>query len=303
MVSIRGLDVAGRRAETLPATPPLQSRLRPVERLLLGYVAVTSGLAATRLARFPQCGWLLAANGLIAALVWLVSRRSPGRAAAALREIYPLLLLLPLYGSLDILNGSGRVPVHDAVIQRWEAWLFGGQPSRDWWRAAPSPVWSVILHGAYFGYYLIIALPPLVLIARRDSPGLRRLLFAIIAAFVPCYLCFAFFPVAGPYYVFPRPDGDFVHNPMARLVYATLATGSSYGAAFPSSHVAVSAAATCACWRAWRPLGTALLVATALLTVSVVYCQMHYAVDALAGLVVGTAVGVASMRNGVSGER
>ncbi len=302
MVSIRGLDVATRRP-ALSAPPAGEGRLRPVERLLLGYVAVTSALAATRLARFPQCGWLILANGLIAALVWLVSRRSPGRAAAALREIYPLLLLLPLYGGLDILNGGGRVPVHDAMIQRWEAWLFGGQPSRDWWRAAPSPVWSVILHGAYFGYYLIIALPPLALIARRDVPGLRRLLFAIIAAFVPCYLCFAFFPVAGPYYAFPRPEGDFVHNPMARLVYATLATGSSYGAAFPSSHVAVSAAATWACWRAWRPLGGALLVATALLTVSVVYCQMHYAVDALAGLVVGLVVGAAATRKSVSRKR
>ena len=90
---------------------------------------------------------------------------------------------------------------------------------------------------------------------------------------------------------FPRPSGSFVDNPMARLVYAMLAGGSSYGAAFPSSHVAASVAATIAGWSASRRLGVVLLVLTALLTVAVVYCQMHYAVDALAGLGVGLGVG------------
>ena len=52
-----------------------------------------------------------------------------------------------------------------------------------------------------------------------------------------------FFPVAGPYYVFPRPDAWFLDNVFARTVYDTLATGSSYGAAFPSSHVAAALAA------------------------------------------------------------
>ena len=65
-----------------------------------------------------------------------------------------------------------------------------------------------------------------------------------MTTFVLCYLIFIFFPVAGPYYMFPRPAAWFLDNPAARLVYDTLAEGSSYGAAFPSSHVAASLAAT-----------------------------------------------------------
>jgi membrane-associated phospholipid phosphatase len=42
--------------------------------------------------------------------------------------------------------------------------------------------------------------------------------------------------------------------------------------------------------RASRRLGLLLLIPTALLTVGVVYCQMHYGVDALAGLAVGSLV-------------
>ena len=43
-----------------------------------------------------------------------------------------------------------------------------------------------------------------------------------------------------------------------------------------------------------RRLGVALLVPTVLLTIGGVYCQMHYAVDALAGLAVGLGVVVAT---------
>jgi hypothetical protein len=196
-----------------------------------------------------------------------------------------------LYGSLDLLTGGGRVTVHDPTVQHWEALLFGGQPSRDWWRNEPSRFWSTVLHAAYFSYYAIIVVPVLALIGRADRAAVRRFVLAVMATFVVCYLCFIFFPVAGPYYEFPRPAGAFVANPAARLVYAMLAQGSSYGAAFPSSHVAASVAATIAAWKASRRLGLALMAATTLLTVAVVYCQMHYAVDAGSGLVVGLAMG------------
>ena len=74
---------------------------------------------------------------------------------------------------------------------------------------------------------------------------------------------------------------------MARLVYATLAQGSSYGAAFPSSHVAAAVAATLAAYAGSRRLGLLLTIPTLLLAVGVVYCQMHYAIDALTGAALG----------------
>ncbi len=272
------------------ASPALEGLL-PVDKLILAYVGVVSIVAVTRLERFPQCAWLLLANGLIVALVLLLARNHLGRFGRAVHDVYPILLLVTLYASLDLLSGGGRVPVHDRTVQHWEALVFGGQPSRDWWRAEPSRFWSTVLHGAYCSYYAIIVLPALALMGLADRAALQRFVLAVMATFLACYLCFVFFPVAGPYYEFPRPTGAFVDNPTARLVYAMLAQGSSFGAAFPSSHVAASVAATLAAWTASRRLGLALLLPTGLLTVAVVYCQMHYAVDAASGLVVGLAVG------------
>ena len=51
-------------------------------------------------------------------------------------------------------------------------------------------------------------------------------------------------------------------------------------------------AAAVAAWQGSRRLGLVLLLPTVLLTIGVVYCQMHYAVDAFAGLAVGGLIAV-----------
>jgi len=271
------------------------TRIRPVEWLLLAYSVLVAGVAVSRAREISGWEWLVIAHGLLIGLIGLFTWPRLGRLGRALREIFPLILLLALYAELDVLN-SGERAIYDSVVQRWEASLFGGQPSRDWWRSYPSALWSSVLHAAYLGYYLILAIPPVWLTARGDVVGLRRFLLMIMSAFVVCYVWFLFMPVAGPYYVFPRPEGAFVDNLPARLVYGALSGGSSYGAAFPSSHVAATVAAVIASWKASRRLGILLILPALLLMVSVVYCQMHYAVDAVAGLLIGLIVAAVVLR-------
>jgi membrane-associated phospholipid phosphatase len=265
------------------------SALRAVDLLLLAYLGVVSVVAAMRAPSQPGCWWLLLAHALFVVLLFLVTRPGLGPVGRTVRELYPLFLLPGLYSELDVLNGPG-VPVQDALVRQWELLVFGGQISRDWWQAAPSAFWSTVLHAAYLSYYLIVAAPALYFAWKGDLAAVRRFVLVVMATFIICYLCFIFFPVAGPYYEFPRPAGWFIENAPARLAYEALATGSSYGAAFPSSHVAAALAATLAAMRASRRLGLVLLIPTALLTVGVVYCQMHYGVDALAGVAVAVVV-------------
>ena len=51
--------------------------------------------------------------------------------------------------------------------------------------------------------------------------------------------------------------------------------------------MAATITATAGAWYGSRRLAMLMLLPTALLTIGVVYCQMHYAVDALAGVIVG----------------
>ena len=278
------------------------SQLLPVDLLLLGYLTIVSIVTVLRASSRPGWWLVLVAHALFVVLLFLLTRPNLGRVGAVVREIYPLFLLLGLYSELDILN-SGSRPVYDQVVQRWELFLFGTQISHEWWQRAPSRFWSTVLHGAYLSYYFIVSAPALYFAWRRDLQAVRRFVLVVMATFIFCYLVFMFFPVAGPYYEFPRPAPWFTDNLPARLAYQALASGSSYGAAFPSSHVAAALAATLAAGRISPRLGLILSVPTLLLTVGVVYCQMHYGVDALAGLAVGALVTWAVGRTSVGGRR
>jgi len=275
-------------------------QLLAVDLLLLGYLTIVSIVAVLRASSRPGWWLVLVAHALFVVLLFLLTRPNLGRVGKILREIYPLFLLLGLYSELDILNSGSRT-IYDPIVQRWELLLFGTQISREWWQTAPSAFWSTVLHGAYLSYYFIVSAPALYFAWRRDLLAVRRFVLVVMATFILCYLVFLFFPVAGPYYQFPRPASWFTDNFPARLAYQALASGSSYGAAFPSSHVAAALAATLAAARISPRLGLVLLVPTLLLTVGVVYCQMHYGVDALAGLAVGGLV-TWGVGKSVSGE-
>ncbi|MGH7561322.1 MAG: phosphatase PAP2 family protein [Gemmatimonadales bacterium] len=279
-------------------------RLRRVDLVLLAWVGVATAAGLARLDSAPRVEWVFAAHGLVLVLIALLRFARAGRTGAVVGELYPLLLILALYGSLDLLAASGGVRTWDSEVRLAEEALFGAQISRTWWQSAPSRFWSTVLHASYFSYYLVVPAGPLWFLRRRDHAALRRSVLVIFTTFVLCYACFLFFPVAGPYYEFPRPDRMMLDNWAARLVYGVLENGSSYGAAFPSSHVAATLAATGAAAIASPRLGLVLALPSLLLTIGVVYCQMHYAVDAVAGVLVASVVlGVVRMSDGQTGRR
>ena len=267
-------------------------RYRLVEVVLAIYALIVMVTALNRIHLSRGNIGIAIAHGLILVLLWLIARPGAGPARGLLRDIAPLLLLLGLYAALDVLSGGGAIPVHDATVLRWEEALFGGQPARDWWQRQPSHFWSTVLHAVYFSYYLLIAAPAFAFLIRGDRPSLRRYTRNVMCTFAVCFLIFIFWPVGGPYYQFARPAGAFVDNLPATLVYASLASGSSFGAAFPSSHVAATTASWISAWQGWRPLALVMLVPVVLMPIATVYTQMHYAIDALTGVLVGIVVPV-----------
>lgn len=258
-----------------------------VDKIIIGYAAIVTVVALTQLDVTSRNWGIALGHALMLPLPWLVRRPGLGKTGRILGDIYPLLLLAPLYVALDVLRGPTLPAVNDAIVQRWDKAVFGVMWSEEWWRRAPSAFWSTVLHGAYWGYYLIVPTPVIYFAFRRDRPAIRRAILIELGTFLFCYLWFVFFPVAGPYYMFPRPTGVMVDNAMARLVYGTLANGGSYGAAFPSSHVAATTSAVTAAWLGDRRLGAVLVIPALLLAVGTVYCHMHYAIDASTGLLVG----------------
>jgi membrane-associated phospholipid phosphatase len=259
-------------------------RLAPIDRWTLAYLAfATVALLWPWRARPPQATAILAGYALLAGVALSApALRRRGGSAGFLGEFYALLAAVGLYTAIGLVNRAAGVS-HDGVVQAWEQAMSGGQPSREWIRAAPWPWLSRVLHAGYLSYYFILAGAPLALWLSGRREGARRVTLAMMATFYICYAIFLVFPVAGPRYFFSPAANAATGTAIARLTHRLLDAGAAWGTAFPSSHVAVSLVAAGTAMREWRPLGAVLLVAASLLTLGTVYGQLHYAVDAVAG--------------------
>ncbi|MGH7539280.1 MAG: phosphatase PAP2 family protein [Gemmatimonadales bacterium] len=259
-----------------------------IDRWTLSYVALATLalLASFEGDDIPRWWCLALAHALLVGLVLLAPRaRTAGPVGRLLGDWYPMLLLAGLYAEIGVLTLDAGFQ-NDIAIQRLEEWVFRSQVSYRWIREMPEPWLSTVLHTSYLAYYAILYAPPLGLwlSGRRDAA--RHTILGVMVTFYLCYVVFLFFPVAGPRYAFDLARNAATEVGPARLAQWLLDHGDSWGAAFPSSHVAASVVATGMALRYWRPLGLALLLPTAGLVLAVVYGQFHYAVDALCGLFV-----------------
>ena len=227
----------------------------------------------------PLVAHLLALIGTAAVLT---ARRPWTR---PVRDWLPLIVGPFLYIELRWLIAGFGVPHADARVQGWESVLFADNPSATWALAMPVRWMSEVLHVAYASYYLIVYLPPAVLYIRRRRTDFAATMLALTIVYGLCFLTYLFFPVDGPRFLIgpaAAPDG-----PMRTFVLQLLDAGSSRGTAFPSSHVAASVVASLAALRFQRPVGIIVSTLTIGLALATVYGGFHYAVDALAGSMVG----------------
>jgi len=266
-------------------------RFTAVDVVTMLYVAVATGAVLAFSGR-DHAGWdsLLTAHALLVVLVMLAPlARQAGAVGRFLGDWYPMLLLGGLYAEVGVLNVDLGYQ-HDQVIQRLELWVFGSQLSYRWIREMPNVALSWLLHGCYIAYYAILYASPLGLWFSGRREAARRTIFAVMVTFYICYVAFLFFPVAGPRYTFDLANNAATSVWPARAAQWLLDRGDSWGAAFPSSHVAAAVVAAVCALRYWRALGLVLAPLTLGLVLSVVYGQFHYAVDAVAGLIVAGAV-------------
>jgi membrane-associated phospholipid phosphatase len=261
----------------------------PAHRLLAFWLLATApllivpvsplGLRYTLLAIHLVGGWLLLAQRPDA---------EAGRVAGWARDWLPLFVVPLVYWEVPLLaEAIHRGESYDALVMRWEAALFGGQPSLTMAARWPALWISEPLHGAYLSYYFIMAVPPVALWFMGRREAFRRVVFALAVVILLHQAAFVAFPVLGPRYLFPAPAGALEAGPLYQLTHQVLEGGSSPGTAFPSSHVGISVAVTVALFRERLAAAPWVAVLTALLAVATVYGGFHYAVDAVAGVALG----------------
>jgi membrane-associated phospholipid phosphatase len=260
--------------------------------LLVVYLAVTGILLLIGHSRVPAFGLALhcAVLAAIAAATWL--RIVP----RWLRAWAPLIALLFLYTEMPMLiRATGHGTLRDAEVMRWELALFGGQPALMWAAHWRSRVGSEVLHAAYLSYYAIIFSVPIGLYVARRNAEFAEGVFVLMLTFVACFVCYIVFPVAGPRYLWTSPAGADP-GPIRAVAVWLLEARSSRGTAFPSSHVAVAVTQSILGLRYFERRGAIIAALAVGLALGAVYGGFHYAIDVVAGVIVGGVITLAGLR-------
>lgn len=268
----------------------LLPRIEPAEKATLGYLACAAAAIVFGRHNVPNALLLVCLYAALAAFVsacFIAQSHFPSPALLWLRTLYPLAcgpLLFSVAGSQSLaLHGR----MLDEVMLTWEQQLFGAHPNVLLGAVASRPL-NELLSLSYSSYYLYFVLPPAYFLAKGMHQALHRYVLALCLALYLCFLGFMLLPLAGPITALaPAFTPDHLHGYLAQPLQAQLmASADPPGTCFPSSHVAGAWAAALSVQAASvpRPAKRGMIAATALLTVSVVYCRYHYVLDAAAGV-------------------
>lgn len=264
------------------------NRVRPVDRLVGGYNLLLALVWGVVLPRAPYAPWIFAAHLVAVSLPWLIDRAGDrlSPAGRAVREAYPLLLILGYWSELGFIRELLHARAFDAPIAALDLAVFGAHWNSVWMPRMPERWFSEAMHLIYFAYYPLIFVPPVVMGLMGRTAALRDMTFRLLVTYIGCYLIYLFFPVDGPSHTMARYAGALTDGFFYRLTHGAVHAGDSRGTAFPSSHVAGAVTIAWLAVRWLRPSVAALLVLEAAGVVcATVYTQNHFAIDSLAGVV------------------
>ena len=286
------------------------------EWVVIGYTVLTLIIMACFYNQIPNKGSMVifrALAVLMTLVLWRAYRLWPNRLMMMLRVAGQLILLSQWYP--DTYEFNRIFPNLDHIFANWEQALFGCQPALLFSQNFSSPWISELVSLGYVSYFPMIAAVSLYYFLKRYD-RLPYAAFIILSSFFLFYVIFIFLPVAGPQYyyqavgcdqiaqgIFPDMGHYFLNHQESltipgyqdgivyHLLQITHAAGERPTAAFPSSHVG---ACVMLLWLARetrsRWLFYPLVPLSILLFFATFYIQAHYAIDAIAGIPVGTAM-------------
>ena len=262
--------------------------LRPVDALLVGYLLLTSVFLLAFPHHIPL--WPLLLSVRLVAIVFILrfaAARPKTPVLRVIRDWYPIVMFVPLYGELQALTNLFTALRYDTLVAGWEQAMFGGQPSQTLRLLLPSKAVSEYAHFSYFYYYFVPTTLALGLYVSGQRAKFSQALTATLLAFLACCVIYMVFPVVGPYHHFGHPPASSWPGVFGPLTHTIVQGGSSLGTAFPSSHTAVAVSVWVTAWRLSRGSFWMLALIVPALAFATVYGGFHYAVDTIGGALLG----------------
>jgi len=278
------------------AAKGLESRLWPVDKLILGYFAFALALILIAWRGLPQAPALVVFH-VAAAGVLLLEIRFPNRTSWVFRNWYPVLYVAGCYRVMEILVPAVR-------HRNYDQWL--ADLDYAFWHANPT-VWLERIQSSALTEYLQIVytlfIPAVLLIAlllwkERNYAGFQYYAFLVALGFLVSYIGYVIVPARGPRFQLAHLQ----HVPLTGLwLFDTMQNGlnqleSVAYDCFPSGHTLLAILA----WWSARYLRNSLFwpyfAYTSSIIFATVYLRYHYTIDVLAGAAVAAILLVAAPR-------
>ena len=265
------------------------------------YLAVHVALTVLVVARYDvvvHWWWYVVWNAFaIAAIVLVARKRHDGTRWEFAHDWLPAIFFITVFEAVSYLSLALRGAWQNPLLIAWESALFA-MPPADWLRRFSAPWFIELLEFGYVSFYPLYPAVAGVLWAWRRRPpfngAFRRLTDSLSVGYTVCYATYLLFPVRSPSHNMgldasaPRQSG----GPFRYLVRLIQGGAGVHGNAFPSSHVMLAFVVLVFVFRYFPRLALPLLVCIILMCAGAVYDGYHYALDVVAGALLGIAVGL-----------
>jgi membrane-associated phospholipid phosphatase len=272
--------------------------MRPVDMATLLYLLCITAMIILFHDRIDGWGWIVVKHCAAALVILLLIRAAEDRYdwLGVLRHWYPLLVFFPLFAEMNQLVNMFFPFWANSWLINLDRALFGVHPT-VWFETVATPALTELMVLFYLAYFLMIPTAALPLYVKKKERQFDNLMFNTSLAFYLSFVAFLFFPAVSPRITLAHLQGAPLQGGLLLgLLNRVQSFGGIHGGAFPSSHVAVAFTVLLSAYRTERKVFYVLLPFVLGLAVSTTYCRYHYAVDAIAGALLGMIVVVLGRR-------
>jgi membrane-associated phospholipid phosphatase len=288
---------------------PVTSRTNLTDRI---YFAVHLALTVLVCARYEivplwpsYVVWNLLA---MAAILVFARKQDDGWLWEFAHDWLPVIFFVTAFEEVSFLSLAVRGAWQNPYLIACESAVLVAPPA-EWLHHWVSPWFSELLEFGYLSFYPLYPVVAGMLWAWRGRPGcagaFRRLTDALSVTYAVCYTVYLLFPTRSPSHNVGLNFAELPHSsgPFHFLVRLIQSRGGVHGNAFPSAHIAVAFVVLVSVMRYFPRAAPWLLVSVLLMCGGAVYDRYHYAIDVVAGALLGMAVGVGFVGRKVNGHR
>jgi membrane-associated phospholipid phosphatase len=279
-----------RRAVSCAVGGDVQSRLWPVDKVILAYFVFAVTIILLWWRNLPSASLLLALH-LAGTALLLVAIRYPGDISWWFRSWYAVVYVAYCYKEMQIFIPALKRRDADQWLADLDYSLWHANPT-VWLERIQSPLLTEYLQVVYTLFVPVVLFVALLLWKDRRYADFQYYAFLIALGFLVSYIGYLIVPALGPRFVLRHLQ----HQPLQGLWYFQAMQGGldrlesvAYDC-FPSGHTELTLLAWWSSRKLVRPLFWPYFAYTSSIIFATVYLRYHYTIDILAGVAVAAIV-------------